>query len=153
MNFKLIDIDEHALVVTVARSGLTSVMHPRLCSATAADILRQLADQLDAAHPPYPCDPAAAAEPPRDIPATLGKGAGSYDADRHVWTDGAGHPWDLSVTWEAAATGGVWEWANEFDRSGTPVMRTVGAVTARESLDILRTLYGPITPTTTGRCA
>lgn len=148
MRFKLIDLDEFSLVVMVRSDGTVTVSSPSLCDGVAADVLRSIAAQLEAAHPPYPCHPAADAAPLTEAPETLGTGGGRYDADRHVWTDGAGHAWDLSVTWAAAGADPVWEWAREFDRSGTPVMQTVGDPSVREALDVLRVLYGPIAPTT-----
>ncbi|MFB6875707.1 phiSA1p31-related protein [Streptomyces sp. NPDC056323] len=149
MNIRLIDFDEQALVVTVARDGFTTVAAARMCDSAAADLLRRIADQLDAGHPPYPCDPAAAPEE-HDHVETLGNG-GSLDADRRVWTDGTGHVWDLSGRWTAAETPGEWEWSGRLDSSGTPVMTVVGSPEVCESLDVLRALYGPISPSVGGR--
>nr|WP_237691311.1 phiSA1p31-related protein [Streptomyces sp. SID7834] len=143
----MIDFGEYALVVTVARTGATSVVNPGMCDSRTAEVLRDIADQLDALHPPYPCNPAA--EPQHDYAEPLGPG-GSLDAARRVWTDGTGHTWDLSGRWVAAETDGEWEWSGRLDRGGRPLMRSVGS-DVHESLDVLRTLYGPISPASGGR--
>ncbi|MFF9568460.1 phiSA1p31-related protein [Streptomyces sp. NPDC014685] len=148
MRIRLIDYDEQALVVTVDRDGVTMVAAPRMCDSAAAEVLRRIADQLDAGHPPYPCTPAAA--PEHDHVEPLGQG-GALDADRRVWTDGTGHAWDLSGRWTAAETPGEWEWSGLLDGRGTPVMAVVGSPEVHESLDVLRVLYGPIAPSAGGR--
>ncbi|MFJ5820078.1 phiSA1p31-related protein [Streptomyces sp. NPDC093108] len=145
MYIRLIDYDEQALVVTVARDGVTTVAAPRMCDSAAADVLRSIADQLDAGHPPYPCDPGAESDLRHEHAEPLGRG-GSLDADRKVWTDGTGHTWDLSGRWAAAATEAEWEWSGRLDHLGTPVMSPVGSPDVHESLDVLRALYGPISP-------
>ncbi|MFJ3587492.1 phiSA1p31-related protein [Streptomyces sp. NPDC090231] len=148
---KLIDLDEYVLVVTVAHDGSTTVANPGICDAAAADVLRSIAAQLDAGHPPYPCNPGAEPAPQHDHAEPLDAPNGSLDTERRVWTDGTGHVWDLSARWAAAETEPEWEWSGGLDHQGTPVMRAVGADDVRESLDVLRTLYGPIFPAVGGR--
>ncbi|EFE74536.1 phiSA1p31-related protein [Streptomyces filamentosus] len=148
MRIKMIDVDELWFVVTVARgSGAAKVDHPGVCGKSVATALREIAEQLDALHPPYACD--ATPEPQHDYAEPLGPG-GTLDAARRTWTDGTGHTWDLSGRWIAAETGGEWEWSGQLDTSGRPVMRAVGS-DVQESLDVLRVVYGPISPSTGGR--
>ncbi|MFF1498670.1 phiSA1p31-related protein [Streptomyces sp. NPDC058316] len=149
MRIRFIDYDEHALVLTVTRGGGVTITNPRMCDSAAAAMLRDIADQLDAGHPPYPCNPAAVPEQ-HSHAEPLGQG-GALDADRRVWTDGTGHVWDLSGRWTAAETPGEWEWSGRLDDRGTPVMSAVGSPEVRESLDVLRALYGPISPSVGGR--
>lgn len=144
MNIRLIDYDEHALVVMVTREGGTTVVAPRMCDSAAADVLRKIADQLDAAHPPYPCDPGAEPDPQHDHAEPLGEG-GSLDAERSVWTDGTGHVWDLAATW-GDASGLQWRWTGQLTTSGIPLMRT-GDDVDEQPLDVVRAVHGPIAPT------
>lgn len=147
---KLIDLDEFVLVLTVARDGSTTVFNPTICDSAAAEMLRSIAAQLDADHPPYPCSPGSEPAPQHDHAEPLDGPNGSLDAERRVWTDGTGHVWDLSGRWAAAETVPEWEWSGRLDHRGTPVMRAVGSDVC-ESLDVLRTLYGPISPALGGR--
>ncbi|MEV8394791.1 MULTISPECIES: phiSA1p31-related protein [unclassified Streptomyces] len=151
MRIRLIDFDEHALVLTVAHTGGVMIANPRMCDSAAAEMLRNIADQLDAAHPPYPCSPGAGPDPQHDHAEPLNGAAGRLDTERKVWTDGTGHTWDLSGRWAAAATEVEWEWTGRLDHLGTPVMSAVGSPEVHESLDVLRTLYGPISPAIGGR--
>ncbi|MEV8349016.1 phiSA1p31-related protein [Streptomyces niveus] len=144
MKIKFIDYDEHALVVTVTREGATSVVAPLMCDSSAADVLRKIADQLDAAHPPYPCTPGAYEPDPQHEHAELGTG-GTLDAERRVWTDGTGHVWDLAATWGDAA-GLRWRWTGQLTSSGIPWMRA-GDDVDEQPLDVVRTVHGPIAPT------
>ncbi|MFE2747359.1 phiSA1p31-related protein [Streptomyces scopuliridis] len=147
MRIRLIDFDEHALVLTVTRAGAVMVVNPRMCDTGTAELLHDIADQLAAAHPPYPCNPGAEPDAQHDYDEPLNGRHGRLDAERKVWTDGTGHAWDLSVTWLAAATEVAWEWTGRLDGLGTPVMRAVGSHSVHEPLDVLRAVYGPISPT------
>ncbi|MCZ1009933.1 phiSA1p31-related protein [Streptomyces lydicus] len=142
---RMLDLDEHALVLTMNKTGEVEVINPGMCDALAAAVLRTIADQLIAAHPPYPCTPDAEPEQQHDRPPEPVTGHGSrLDTDRKVWTDGRGHAWDLSLKWGDAA-GGVWRWTGVLDRAGTPMMRATDG-DGREPLDVVRSLYGPIAP-------
>lgn len=142
---RMLDLDEHALVLTMSKSGAVEVTNPDMCDALAAAVLRSIADQLVAAHPPYPCTPGEGPDEQHERPAEPVTGHGSrLDRERKVWTDGRGHAWDLSLNWSDAA-GGAWRWTGVLDRVGTPMMREVDG-DSREPLDVVRSLYGPIAP-------
>ncbi|WP_405674820.1 phiSA1p31-related protein [Streptomyces sp. NBC_01511] len=146
MNIRLIDYDEHAIVVTIGRNLAVETFNPSICDGVTADLLRNIADQLDAKHPPYPCRPGSQpeqheqherpAEPLHPQGSTLDRYAGT-------WADGAGHTWDLTLMWEDVA-GGRWRWNGRMAQS-VPMMREVrtGELTP---LDALRFINGPITP-------
>ncbi|RPK76390.1 hypothetical protein EES45_23140 [Streptomyces sp. ADI97-07] len=142
MRIKLIDFDEHALVVTVTRSGIASVVHPSMCGVAAAATLRDLAEQIEAAHSATVCAPDAEPEAQQPAqPETLGLG-GAFDADREVWTDGTGHAWDLTVTW--GSVGNLrWRWTGGTTEAGVPLMRT-GEGTEPQPFDLVWALYGPL---------
>ncbi|MFD3517751.1 phiSA1p31-related protein [Streptomyces sp. NPDC058657] len=147
MKIKFVDLDEHALVITVTTAGVLEVRHSDGCLGAVAEALMHVADQLAASHPPHPCNPAAGTEQNHsDEP--LRTEHSSLDADRVVWTDGTGHRWDLSVTWAAAGTEALWAWSGQLDKIGTPMMQALDAAGPRVPLDVLRTLYGPISPAT-----
>ncbi|MFI5809289.1 phiSA1p31-related protein [Streptomyces sp. NPDC051561] len=143
MKIKFLDLDEHVLVITVDAQGALDITPTGGCTHAVASVLVHAARALVDAHPPYPCTPDAE-QPSGDEP--LHAEHGTLDAERRVWTDGTGHVWDLSVTWAAAATEPLWMWSGRLDHLGTPVMQPVGDDGVRESLDVLRALYGPISP-------
>lgn len=141
MRIKLIDLDEYPLVVMVRRDGTATVSAPSVCDGVAADLLRNIAADLDAQHPPYVCSPGDTREEQPDAADTLGEG-GELDADRQVWTDGTGHAWDLSVTWGSA--GNLrWRWTGEQNDAGMPLMRT-GEGTEAQPFNLVWALYGPL---------
>jgi hypothetical protein len=143
----MIDLNEQRLVVTLDGNGRSQTNVRGMCSALAAAVLRDLADRLDAEHPPFPChwDEQRDAPEPADRPVEpLAADGGRLDAERAVWTDGTGHAWDLSVPWDDA-TSVRWVWTGRMDGRGTPVMQSQfdGEV---ESLDVIRAAVGPIAP-------
>ena len=143
---RLIDLNEHPLVVMLDRSGRMQTSVRGMCNSLAASVLRALADDLDATHPPFPCD----WDPARDAPAgdrpdePLPTNGARLDAERQVWTDGTGHRWDLSVTWEDAVKV-RWQWTGRMDAQGAPLMRADDGAEV-ESLDVIRAVVGPIAP-------
>lgn len=141
MNIRMIDLDEHVLVITLDEHGDLGITPAGACAYAVAAVLMHAAHALAAEHPPFRCNPAAE-QPSGDEP--LYAEHGTLDADRRVWTDGTGHVWDLSVAWAAAGTESLWKWSGRLDR-GVPVMQAVGTG-VKESLDVLRALYGPISP-------
>ncbi|WP_431784376.1 phiSA1p31-related protein [Streptomyces chumphonensis] len=141
---RMLDLDEYAFVLTVTTDGVGHLTNPRMCDAVTADVLRRFADQLDAAHPPYSCDPSSEPEPQHErLDEPLNGRSGVLHSDRSVWTDGRGHRWDLSLTW-GDVTERAWQWTGVLDRVGTPMMRAADG--ERASLDVVRALYGPIAP-------
>lgn len=140
MKIRQIDMDEQVLVLTVGRDGLSSVSHRGICAASAAEVLRDIAEQLMAGHSPIPCNPA---EPEVSKPEIRGEG-GSLSIDRQVWTDGTGHAWDLSVTW--GSVGSLrWRWTGGCTESDVPLMRT-GDGSDEQPFDLVWALYGPLFP-------
>ncbi|MEV4437516.1 phiSA1p31-related protein [Streptomyces sp. NPDC049577] len=139
------DLSELVLVLKVKPTGEYEVVNPlNMCTASVAVLLRCLADEIAAAHPPYPCQPGAAdAQDDRADEPLDGRG-GRLDDDRHVWTDGRGHSWDLSLAW-GDVTDREWRWTGAVDNVGHPMMRAVGSE-EHMPLDVLRVLYGPIAP-------
>jgi hypothetical protein len=144
VRIKLIDLDEFPLVVMVRADGTATVSAPTICDGAAADLLRSIAADLDALHPPFACSPGDTPAPQPEADETLGKG-GALDTDRKVWTDGTGHAWDLSVTWGSAGNLRWW-WTGGHTEAGVPLMRT-GDGTDEQPLDLVWALYGPLFPT------
>ncbi|SDL33768.1 phiSA1p31-related protein [Streptomyces indicus] len=140
---KLVDLDEHSLVVTIDADGVTEVHGAGMCKMRAAAILWDVGTQLAAEHPVGPCLPQP--EPQHDRPGEpLIAHAGSLDRARGLWTDGTGHAWDLSLAWRDV-TDQAWRWHGSLDRQGTPIMRSSdGSVS--EPLDVVRAVYGPLAP-------
>lgn len=146
---RMIDLNEQLLVITLDKSGVMRTSIRGMCADVAASVLRGLAEQLAADHPPFPCHwdeqrdaPAPAYRPAEPLPT---EGA-RLDFAAKVWTDGAGHAWDLSVPWEDS-TSLRWTWTKRMDTSGVPIMQsTAYGETATESLDVLRAAAGPLTP-------
>lgn len=146
VKIKVIDFGEYALALLVAHNGATEIVNPGMCDHRAADMLRDLADQLDALHPPHPCSPGAEPDPQHDrAEQPLREALSSLDADRKLWTDGTGHTWDLSVAWGNSA-GLQWRWTGQLTTGGVPWMRTADGVD-EQPLDVVRTVHGPIAPT------
>ncbi|MFF5451835.1 phiSA1p31-related protein [Streptomyces sp. NPDC012950] len=142
---RMIDLNENLLVVALDRTGVMRTSVRGICSQMAADILRGLADDLEADHPAYPChwDEERDTPAPADRPAEpLPTDGARLDAGRKVWTDGTGHVWDLSVPWQDAVDV-RWRWTGRMDGTGTPLMQSVDGV---ESLDVIRAVVGPIVP-------
>lgn len=143
--FRFIDLDEHALVVLVAHDGSYDVQNPNLCNVLAAALLRGIADQLEASHPPYPCEPSSDIEAHHErADEPLLSNAGSLDRERQVWTDGTGHTWDLSLPWTDNGDRS-WRWHGSLDSQGSPLMRAEDGDQV-QPLDVLRTVLGPIAP-------
>jgi hypothetical protein len=147
MAIRMIDVNEQALVLNVDYQGLAYFRVGKVCPRGIASLLRELADRVEASHPPFPCDwDERRGEPePADRPAEpLVPDRGSLDADAQVWTDGTGHRWDLSVPWDDV-TDVRWHWTGRMDGQGVPLMRSNdGEETA--SLDVIRAVTGPIAP-------
>lgn len=144
MRIRLIDYDEHLIVVTVNPDGKAAVSHPTMCAVDAAAWLERLAAVMRAEHPPHACDPAQDAEPEEREPEPLLQHGGSLADDRRTWFDGTGHAWDLGVVWRDVVDV-EWRWVGRMDESGAPLMRssTPGDV---QSLDVIRAVVGPIVP-------
>lgn len=148
-DFRFVDFDEQRLVVLVDRDGRYEVRKSKMCSVAAADLLRHIACELEAQHPPFPCEPAAEPDGPAGRPVEpLDSPGGSLDRERKVWTDGRGHTWDLSLAWRDAADR-PWRWHGSLDSRGAPILRTEDGV-ERESLDVVRAVYGPLAPVVGG---
>ena len=144
MRIRLIDFDEHPLVVIVDRNGLTTVGGTGLCGLVAADVLRQLADQMEADHPATTCNPHTDTPTGPEQPVVPVTVFGSVlDRPRGLWVDGHGHTWDLTLVWVDAA-GDRWAWTGSLDR-GVPMLYPL-AGGAPEPLDTLRIVHGPIGP-------
>lgn len=144
MRIKLIDLDEYPLVVMVRADGTATVSAPNICDGAAADLLRSIAADLDAQHPPFVCTPGDKPEPQHDREEILAEG-GALDAERRVWTDGTGHAWDLTVTW--GSSGDMrWRWTGDCTDVGVPLLQT-GEGSAPQPLDLVWALYGPLFPT------
>ncbi|ALF00182.1 conserved hypothetical protein [Streptomyces sp. SPB78] len=140
---KLVDLDEHSLVVTIDADGVAELHSAGMCKMRAAAILRFVSTQLAAEHGFGPCLPQP--EPQHDRPEEpLHAHAGTLDREAKLWTDGTGHVWDLSLSWRDA-TDQSWRWHGSLDRQGTPIMRS-GDGSVSESLDIVRALWGPLAP-------
>lgn len=150
---RLVDLDEHDLVITVRTRGSAEVeLNSEACAATAADLLRHIAQRLDEQHSTATCkaperDESAEAAPAEDLAPMMARG-GSLNGDR--WTDGNGHTWDLSLTWIDGCRQ-RWQWAGWFDRGGAPMMRdTVGGT--QMPLDTVRVVFGgPMRPAAGGQ--
>lgn len=151
MRIRLIDYDELPLVLTMGPNGIVEASHPGMCKIQAARILRNVANQMVAAHSPHECTPGDEAPIPEHRPAEpIDAADGSLDAERKVWTDGTGHTWDLSVTWADQETGNTWRWAGRFAPGGVPLLHAVGYPGITRPLDVLRAEYGPIYPAVGG---
>ncbi|MGA5489600.1 phiSA1p31-related protein [Streptomyces pseudogriseolus] len=145
------DVDRNgdaAIVVVVERDGSYKVKTKGVCDHLAADLLRGIADHLDARHGPFPCTPPPEQHdrPAEDAPAD--PYAGRLDRDRGVWRDPRGDSFDLSLTWgdwfERA-----WRWHGTTGQFGEPILRAEDDGET-QPLSLLRTLYGPITPLSGG---
>lgn len=144
-DYRFVDLDEQRLVVLVDPSGQYEVRTGRVCVAAAADLLREIAAQLDASHPPFPCDPSAESGAPKGRPAEpVDARHGRLDRDLRVWTDGHGHRWDLSLTW-IDVTDQRWRWHGSTDSQGAPLLRSEDGETV-QPLDVVRMILGPIAP-------
>ncbi|MGC4946214.1 phiSA1p31-related protein [Streptomyces sp. DT224] len=135
MSIRIVDMDEHVLVLTVTNDGRSTLEFPGLCGEGAAALLRELADRVEASHGPDACRHHA----PPSMPA-----GGTLDTERRVWTDGSGHAWDLSITWRAV-DGVEWRWTDRCSGDGVPVMRA-GSGPTEQTLDVVWSLYGPLAP-------
>lgn len=142
---RVIDCDEYRLIVTLGRDGKLRVSHTGMCATVAADLMRHIADRLEDDHPPRKCDPSDETDTEPDQPMAPAPGYGSVlDPEARLWLDGAGHTWDLSLTWEDAA-GEQWRWTGRRDGLGVPTMRPLlGGET--QPLDTLRVVGGPTVP-------
>lgn len=144
-DFRFIDVDEHRLVVLVDADGRFELRTGKVCTVRAAELLEDLAGQLRASHPPYPCEAPNGASGPKGRPAEpLDARGGKLDRERSLWTDGRGHVWDLSLVWGDVADR-RWQWHGSLDSFGAPLLRTVDGTTT-EPLDVVRAVYGPLVP-------
>jgi hypothetical protein len=144
------DIDRHgdaAIVVAVERDGSYTVRTDGVCKSLAAELLRGIADRLDAEHGPFPCTPSPAEQqrPREDQPAN--PRGGRLDRERRVYRDPRGDWWDLTLTWGDWFER-EWRWHGGTDRLGEPILRADDGEV--QPLGVLRTLYGPITPVSGG---
>ncbi|WP_432159476.1 phiSA1p31-related protein [Streptomyces sp. NRRL F-5630] len=139
---KLVDLDEHSLVVTIDADGVAELHSAGMCKMRAAAILRFVSTQLAAEHGLGPCHPEP--EPQHERAEPLIAHAGSLDRERRLWTDGTGHAWDLSLAW-AGVDDRAWRWHGSLDRQGTPIMRSSDGA-ASEPLDVVRAVWGPLAP-------
>lgn len=146
MKIRLIDYDEYALVLTITRRGRAEIGHPGVCAFTAGELLRTLAEKIEADHGPDACDPAAEVPDEALNSQPLDARNGSLDDESKVWTDGRGHRWDLSITW-VDVVGVLWRWTGRLDRLGAPLMRSAwNDGEDDQPLDVLRAVVGPISP-------
>lgn len=144
------DVDrtgDAAIVVVVERDGSYFVNTDGVCDHLAAELLRGIADRLDARHGPFPCTP-----PPvqHDRPIEYEHAdprGGRLDRERRVYRDPRGDSWDLSLTW-GDEFDRTWRWQGGTDRLGEPILRTDDGEV--QPLGVLRALYGPITPLSGG---
>ncbi|WP_406459763.1 phiSA1p31-related protein [Streptomyces sp. NBC_01622] len=145
------DVDRNgdaAIVVAVQRDGSYTVRTPGVCKSLAAELLRGIADRLDAEHGPFPCTPAPEQhDRPREDEPARPRG-GRLDRDRGVYRDPRGDSWDLSLLW-GDEFDREWKWHGSTDRLGEPLLRAEddGEV---QPLGVLRALYGPISPRSGG---
>jgi len=148
VRIRLIDYDELTLVLTMGTNGIVEASHPKLCELEAARILRNVADQMEAAHER---GPGGGVQIPEHRPAEpMPTSGSSLDHEARVWTDGTGHTWDLSITWADQETGNTWRWAGRFAPGGAPLLHAVGYPGITRPLDVLRAEYGPIYPAVGG---
>ncbi|NJP71929.1 phiSA1p31-related protein [Streptomyces sp. C1-2] len=150
-HFRFVDQREHPFVVLVdVHGGAEIIGENSMCKVTAANTLRVIADVMESGHGPGVCTPAGPAGFGRpDEP--LYPHAGTLDQERQVWTDGAGHAWDLSVPWRDNA-GSTWLWYGRLDLQGAPLMRS-NDWPEPQPLDALRFLRGPMAPVYRGGAA
>jgi hypothetical protein len=149
VNIRVIDHDEHPLVVIFEADGSAKVSHPGMCPASAAVILRRLASVMEHQHGMSRCSESAQPEMQQERPTEPLGLPGELDEARKIWTDGRGHTWDLSATW-ADMAGQVWRWTGRLDSNGAPWMRS-GDDVDEQPLDVVRAVYGPIAPVTEAR--
>ncbi|MFF7171129.1 phiSA1p31-related protein [Streptomyces pseudovenezuelae] len=141
-----------AIVVLVERDGSYSVRTKGVCDHLAADMLRGIADMLDRRHGPFPCTPPPEQHdrPADDEPIEYEHAdprGGRLDRDRRVYRDPRGDSWDLSLTW-GDEHDRSWRWQGSTDRLGEPILRADDGEV--QPFNVLRTLYGPITPLSGG---
>jgi hypothetical protein len=143
---RMIDLNEHPLVVIFNDDGSAHVAHHGMCPTLSAEWLERLAAVMREQHPPFPCHWIRAEEEPADRPVepTVARD-GSLDAAAKVWTDGTGHRWDLSVSWDDV-TGVRWQWTGSVDSNGAPLMRSTFEGGEIQPLDVIRAITGPIAP-------
>ncbi|WP_432147910.1 phiSA1p31-related protein [Streptomyces sp. bgisy029] len=128
MSIELIDLDKYPLVVSVQADGTAMVYAPNVCDGVAADLLRNLAAQMEAGHPPYSCKSGAPA-------------SGGWFSSDLVWVDSSGRSWDLRESYRSAGNL-LWHWTGANER-GVPLMSTsTGSMV--QSLDVVLALYTPV---------
>ncbi|MFG2468689.1 phiSA1p31-related protein [Streptomyces canus] len=137
-----------AIVVVVKRDGSYDVRTKGVCDHLAADLLRGIADQLDARHGPFPCTP-----PPvqHDRPIEYEHAdpyGGRLDRTRGVWRDPRGDAFDLSLRWGDLFER-TWKWDGTTGQFGEPILRAEDDG-EQQPLSLLRTMYGPISPLSGG---
>ncbi|NDZ63604.1 phiSA1p31-related protein [Streptomyces cyaneofuscatus] len=138
MRIELIDLDKYPLVVSVQADGTAMVYAPDVCDGIAAELLRNLAMQMEAGHPPYACTPGGRSSDRTEY------GPSRLDRNARVWTDSNGRLWNLAVEWRSS--GNLrWRWTGGMSEHGVPLMRT-GTGALEQPLDVVSALYAPISP-------
>ncbi|AZM53306.1 hypothetical protein DMA15_12500 [Streptomyces sp. WAC 01529] len=144
-DYRFVDFDDQRIALLVNTDGSYELHTGSTCTSRAAEFLFELAVQLEAVHPPYPCNPSAEPDGPKGRPAEpIDSRRGRLDRERSLWTDGRGHLWDLSLVWGDVADR-LWRWHGSLDSFGAPLLRTVDGTTT-EPLDVVRAVYGPLIP-------
>ncbi|MFD9282757.1 phiSA1p31-related protein [Streptomyces mirabilis] len=146
------DVDRNgnaAIVVAVQRDGSYTVRTSGVCKSLAAELLRGIAERLDAEHGLFACNPEPAEQhdrPREDEPAD--PRGGRLDRDRGVWRDPRGDSFDLSLLWGDGFER-EWKWHGSTGQFGEPLLRAEddGEVMP---LSLVRVLYGPISPRSGG---
>lgn len=143
---RIVDLDEHDLVVTVRSTGEVEIeLGADTDSKHLAHLLARIAREI---HGPGQCEPKPAPDPASaDDLAPMKARGGSLTGDR--WTDGEGHVWDLSLIWIDGCRQ-RWMWAGRFDQSGAPIMRHLTGG-RHMPLDAIRGIFGgPMRPAVSG---
>jgi hypothetical protein len=144
------DVDrtgDAAIVVVVERDGSYFVNTDGVCDHLAAELLRGIADRLDARHGPFPCTP-----PPVQLDRPIeyehaDPRGGRLDRERRVYRDPRGDAFDLSLRW-ADWFERAWKWDGTTGQFGEPILQADDG--EQQPLSLLRTLYGPISPLSGG---
>lgn len=129
------------ITVVIADDGTVTVHAPDgSCNAAVVFAVRTAANEIAT----RPCTPAPVQPPPAyDVPMTARRGS----LDGHLWADGTGHVWDLSLIWNDTA-GHAWLWAGWFS-IGAPMMREIDSG-EQMPLDAIREIYGALSPAAGG---
>ncbi|RLL66967.1 phiSA1p31-related protein [Streptomyces sp. Z26] len=136
MNNDPIYPDAYRLLLTVDDQGRIVMHHRTLCPHLAVTALRIAADVIEARQGDGDGELV-------DLP--VNSRDGHLDTSRRVWTDGAGHAWNLGLDW-VDITGHAWRWTGDLDPGGRAPMMRAATGDETEPLDVLRAVYGPISP-------